>query len=900
MRSRLFGPVSCLLLVAITASSAHDPARQPSHFRGKTLGEWAQGLDDSNPRVRCRSAAALGLSRFGKAAVPALLRALQDKDVRVRLSGVEALKLIGPEATAAVPPLEKLLKDDNKEVRTSALLALPYLGPASIPVFMQEIRRGNEGVADLLLGMGEQAVPAISAALQGERIEVRNRILVAVYGRPEPAAALLPALLRTLEDADLTIRALAIGTLGRMRPVARNTLAKLAHLLEREEEGSWAAEALGGVGEAGLPVLRRAFLSGNPNMRARALIGLAKMGVPAFSLLTAALNDHAADNRCRAIDGLKACYPAIQAALPLLLRARKDKDPAVRVTSIQALGELPAPPREAILALADTLLFDSHGAVRLLALFTLERQGAAALPAVPALLRVIETNKQLRRGAVQLLGQLKAADRATVLRLCAVLRDTDEQLRLAAISSLQEIGPAARRITVAAGAAGEVGQAASEAVTLALLRALRDPSVHVRIAAAFALRQVGYPAHEAVPLLTAILTDRAGRFASPEGIKIRNEAAKVLGALGPVAAPAVPALVLALRESDLCGTAAEALGNIGPAAKEAIPALANNVFRREGMADAVVALAKLGRPAIPFLKKAMASKEVEIRRCAVCFEAEALRPMGRELLPGLIRAVSDSDDVVRARAIVSLWHLGPLASEAVPALAATLSDEDMRARRNACEALRKIGPAARAAVPALTDLLLEQDPYVRREAILALKAIGPGVPGALLALTETFADRDRYVALFAADALADLGPAAAAALPALYALLEGQDSELRVAGALGVWKIRRQQQEVVPLLRAALKERAGSVRVAAAAALWQVERNKEAVPLLLALMGSREAEVGWRAAAALEDIRPPAREVAPALRHLLGHDNADVRQAAEQLLEKLVPRPTAGKRHARQ
>ena len=55
--------------------------------------------------------------------------------------------------------------------------------------------------------------------------------------------------------------------------------------------------------------------------------------------------------------------------------------------------------------------------------------------------------------------------------------------------------------------------------------------------------------------------------------KARDDAARALGDLGPVARDAVPALIEYFENGDFTGAAGWSLGSIGPAAKTAVPAL---------------------------------------------------------------------------------------------------------------------------------------------------------------------------------------------------------------------------------------------------------------------------------------------------------------------------------------
>lgn len=96
--------------------------------------------------------------------------------------------------------------------------------------------------------------------------------------------------------------------------------------------------------------------------------------------------------------------------------------------------------------------------------------------------------------------------------------------------------------------------------------ALGDEDKYVRQVAAGALGAMGPEAVEAVPALIQALGD--------EDIFVRDGAAGALGAIGPEAKEAVPALIEALRNADVPrSSAAWALGAIGPEAWDAVPVL---------------------------------------------------------------------------------------------------------------------------------------------------------------------------------------------------------------------------------------------------------------------------------------------------------------------------------------
>ena len=80
-----------------------------------------------DPSAGARMSAAMVLRNFTNAAalvVPALARAMHDRDGGVRFTAAESLGHFGAEASPAVPTLEAALSDENPTVRASATQAL--------------------------------------------------------------------------------------------------------------------------------------------------------------------------------------------------------------------------------------------------------------------------------------------------------------------------------------------------------------------------------------------------------------------------------------------------------------------------------------------------------------------------------------------------------------------------------------------------------------------------------------------------------------------------------------------------------------------------------------------------------------------------------------------------------
>jgi HEAT repeat protein len=147
-----------------------------------------------------------------------------------------------------------------------------------------------------------------------------------------------------------------------------------------------------------------------------------------------------------------------------------------------------------------------------------------------------------------------------------------------------------------------------------------------------------------------------------ESIRIR--AYWTLGALGPVAKPAVPALIREFNTNNtMFDFARAALTTLGPDAKEAVPMLTNALHGPDGMLkwNAGRVLAKV-EPTYP------------------------------GLMPVMLADLKSTNVITRRFACVTLGQMGSTAKSAVPALNEALQDTDASVQRNAATALKEIGP----------------------------------------------------------------------------------------------------------------------------------------------------------------------------------------------------------------
>lgn len=146
----------------------------------------------------------------------------------------------------------------------------------------------------------------------------------------------------------------------------------------------------------------------------------------------------------------------------------------------------------------------------------------------------------------------------------------------------------------------------------------------------------------------------------------RTEAEEELGRIG---APAVPALVelLQARNPFQRSVAARVLGSIGPEAASAVPQLVDRLDDEFAAHEVVVALSRIGKPAVSRLAS----------------------------------AVESGTPTARLHAIVTLGRIGPAAREAVPALRRARLEKSLAdTAAQSLQAIERTSPSPQAAPPA--------------------------------------------------------------------------------------------------------------------------------------------------------------------------------------------------------
>ncbi len=195
--------------------------------------------------------------------------------------------------------------------------------------------------------------------------------------------------------------------------------------------------------------------------------------------------------------------------------------------------------------------------------------------------------------------------------------------------------------------------------------------------------------------LSEVLENLAAGINDPD-VEVRRATVGVLELMGSDAAPANPALIQAVGDSDrfVRWIAGRALGRTRPADEAAIAALAG----------------------------LLQDPDLDVRQVgALALERYGSR--ARSAVPSLGRAVESGDPEARIAALRALQSMGSDALPAVPSVVVALSANNSRVRQGAARTLGRFGPGARSAEPALRAALLDNDADVRAAAGEALLSV---------------------------------------------------------------------------------------------------------------------------------------------------------------------------------
>lgn len=636
--------------VRLRLSQAAIGFRMPK--AGDLVVEW---LSDSDARLRLAACDVIRAAPTDRSVV-ALGRVLGDPDPHVRLAAAAAM---GSSAMSeAVSPLLGHLDDPAAEVRAEVARALGRIGDA-------------------------RAVVPLIGKVQDSTADVRKVVARALGDLGDLRAA--SALMLSIQDASAEVRLAAVEALGKLRAdEATIAIAPLIEVSSAQEgllsptgrplnEGAGVNEvraaalrALGRIAsEPSIKVLVGALAKDDPSTQRspvrEALIAAGKSAVPA---LVAALSSAPSQNTAagaalvlgslKAKEGLSAIIRGMQrGVVPLRqgLRALGSLgSPEALPTALELLGDVDPTVRKEAIRAASALLDPD------------KPDGRAVDPASAALVDP-DTAADEKIALVQLLGRTGSPRAQGVL--LPLLKARAQPIRLAALEALGAM------------------KGASPEVEAALLRALDDESVDIRLRAAMSLATASGPG--AAALLLSRLEISAEQDRGAIGVALS-------GALSRVSEPALAAKVGALISS-----------------------------APDGARDALIeGLGRMKGPAAGAVLSQWITAGIDDRRKV----AEALAGHPEEEA-SLSKLIADADPGVRASAA---WSLGAVGKKsAITLLMPLLQDPDAAVAGNAAAAIGRVaareGDASIARGP-LCSAIADARPYIRANALAGLSLSG--------------------------------------------------------------------------------------------------------------------------------------------------------------------------------
>jgi HEAT repeat protein len=478
-------------------------------------------LKDPTPAVRAHVVHALGEIADPSSAA-AVAQALADSDPLVRREAVVAVYRLSPSPEAALPSLIKVLEDPDLSVRTRALNLVTEMGKAAVPPLIRALGKPETAYwACLALGeIGPQAqavVPALTDAARSQQLDVCREAILALGAIGKEAAPAVPVISRALDDPRTAAAATyALAMIGTAPAEAED---KIHQNVQSPDSllSTTSVWALARLHRNDSRMLRQASESLVQRLKskdedtrlaaARALADLSTEPGYALPLLGKALEGADESTVSAALDALAKLGPK---AVPSLVAALKYEDLRFRVLNI--LGRMGPAAQPAVPELAK-LLGDPNHRTHDEVLFTLASIGPAAKDAVPAILKAMANEKDppTRYGAAYALGRIGPAAAEAKPALANLRRNPDETLSLVAFWALAKIDPTA------------CPETAQIAVPV-LIQRLGQRDVRQRLEAAAALRCLGPGAKAATAALKKALGD--------ENQLVRDMAADALKAIG--------------------------------------------------------------------------------------------------------------------------------------------------------------------------------------------------------------------------------------------------------------------------------------------------------------------------------------------------------------------------------
>jgi HEAT repeat protein len=361
-----------------------------------------------------------------------------------------------------------------------------------------------------------------------------------------------------------------------------------------------------------------------------------------------------------------------------------------------------------------------------------------------------------------------------------------------------------------------------------LLEELRDEVPEVRAAAATALGRLALEPKTVLPKLIERFDDQAIVRADGQVGEVWYYAALAVARYGDAA---VPTLIEVLKQDDPRRRIAASLTicAMGPPAKEVLPALIEALrvsdldTRRPALMNALLCLSVEAKPAMPLMLEFLDDADFHTQYWA-CRVFGAIGPEAQVAVPKLLPLVRKGVTSVRRNAAAALGRIGPgIGPEGLETLIQALNDPMQPVREEAAIALGRLGEFAKPAVVPLEELLKDESTFAARsKGAEALWRLAPDSPTPLRVLLVQVQSEEE--AETAARVLGQIGNQLNAADP-LTQLLDSPQPRTRIHAAWALGLMGQNTERATAVLEAFLDDPEPEYRDDAQVALNQIRQR---------------------------------------------------------------------------
>lgn len=460
-----------------------------------------QALGDQDPMVRAYAAHALGkIGPAAREAVPELVKKAVDESRLVRREAREALLAIKAPSEVTLPLLLKVLEESEPEAVVSALETLAEQGKKIVPKLCEALH--NEKAcywACLLIERigpeAKEAVPHLIDCLDREEPEVRIEVLLALASIGKDSRVAQDKVIKILQnDPYEGVRYAAAFALGRLGDA--KAIPALEAAANSDDEflrltALWSLVQLKPDDKELMQKAVETFANGlrsdDPRLRSAAATAFAETDIPpelAESPLLQSLADQVdEETKQKVVDAL---VKRGKAAVPRAIRALDN--PKLQLYALQIIGKIGPDAAEAVPKLVELVNTADDAKLRREAVYALAGIGPQAAAATDVLVKLLkEGDNESKYAACYALGRIGPDAAAANSTLLELVDSPDRFLRVSALWALLKINPGDEQI-------------AKYAIPH-LIGALADPRPQVRAEMAGALGELGPLAKDAVPAL---------------------------------------------------------------------------------------------------------------------------------------------------------------------------------------------------------------------------------------------------------------------------------------------------------------------------------------------------------------------------------------------------------------